>query len=147
MNNTIYYLLSHGCVLQFCISIGSPSHLFPPFLSGVTIVRVLPCIPPPQVRVHKSHLVQSLHSQSTTFQDIKMYCYVNYGPKYNDIKQFRIIMQLVFKVYQGILAYCSLWIRLIVPYSPFLHSTLIVAAHESYFESLHHIAYYIHSKQ
>ena len=85
MNKTIYYLLSHGCVLQFCISIGSPSHLFPPFLSGVTILRVLPCIPPPQVRVHKSHLVQSLHSQSTLFQDIKMYCYINYGPKYNDV--------------------------------------------------------------
>ena len=85
MNDTICYLLSHGCVLQFCISIGSPSHLFPPFLSGVTIVRVLPCIPPPQVRVHKSHLVQSLHSQSTTFQDTKMYCYVKFGPKYKDI--------------------------------------------------------------
>ena len=52
-------------MLQFLISAGSPTHRFPPFRSGTLIVLVLPCIPPPQLLVHKSHWVQGLHSQST----------------------------------------------------------------------------------
>ena len=58
-------LLWQGCMLQFLISNGSPTHRFPPFLSGTRMARVLPCMPPPQLLVHKSQFVHVPHLQST----------------------------------------------------------------------------------
>ena len=64
-NPICIYLLWQGCILQFLISNGFPSHLLPPLRSGSRIDRVLPCIPPPQLLVHKSQFVHGPHLQST----------------------------------------------------------------------------------
>ena len=52
-------------MLHPCISCGSPSHAMPPCLSGWSISRLLPCIPPPHVLVQISHSPQGPHSQLT----------------------------------------------------------------------------------
>ena len=79
INPICIYLLWQGCILQFLISNGSPSHLLPPLRSGSRIDRVLPCMPPPQLLVHKSQFVHGPHLQSTKQNINSLIIYLEYN--------------------------------------------------------------------
>ena len=49
---------AHVCVLQACVSISAGQDR-PPSLAGRVTVRVLDCVPPPQVLLQVSQLLQS----------------------------------------------------------------------------------------
>ena len=56
--------VGHMFVLQACETDASPMHV-PPFASTTVLVRVLICVPPPQLCEHELNELQSPQVQST----------------------------------------------------------------------------------